>query len=112
MESAYSISQSSNYFNSLLLLSQYKDFIGSPKSFPKTEEALAVLFQCQITRFSYDNFSVFYSEKRPVDLLSINSIYTKFFKSELEGIEPSGPVHLAQGIALNLAICLTYSSFM
>ncbi|KAL4744796.1 hypothetical protein BDW72DRAFT_208726 [Aspergillus terricola var. indicus] len=89
MASAYSTGQLSKYLRCITLPPQYEPYVQSPQSFPKTEEALTVLFRCQITRFPYDNLSVFKSEKSLVDIKP-QSIYTKLIGGESDDSKPTG----------------------
>ncbi|KAJ6111373.1 hypothetical protein N7523_007434 [Penicillium sp. IBT 18751x] len=75
--SEFSTSQLSKYLKYICLPAEYHQYIESPESFPKTEEALTTLFRCQITRFPYDNLSVHDSEISQIDI-NPSSIYLKF----------------------------------
>lgn len=86
MISEYSKGQLTKYLKYIALPTQYEEYINKPQSFPKTEEALTVLFRCQITRFPYDNLSVHYSTTNLADIEPQN-IYLKFMGSE--GDEPT-----------------------
>ncbi|KAA8651003.1 arylamine N-acetyltransferase family protein [Aspergillus tanneri] len=77
MESPYSIAQLTGYLECLSLPSSYAKYIQSPESFPKTETALTVLFQCQITRFPYENLSVHASTTGDPPPLAAHALYEK-----------------------------------
>ncbi|KAJ5110493.1 hypothetical protein N7532_001028 [Penicillium argentinense] len=87
MISAYSEAQLSKYLAYLALPSQYAPYAQHPASFPKTEDALTALFQCQITRFPYDNLSVHYSETNLAEI-EPQRIYVKLMGAEVEN--PTG----------------------
>lgn len=83
MASIYSSGQLSRYLHYLSLPTPYKAYAQDPQDFPKTEEALNILFQAQITRFPYDNISIFLSETRLVDI-NPQTIYKKLLGASLE----------------------------
>ncbi|KAJ6023901.1 hypothetical protein N7540_004698 [Penicillium herquei] len=83
MASVYSSAQLGRYLDHLSLPTQYEAYVQDPHDFPKTEEALTVLFQVQITKFPYDNLSAFLSETRLVDI-DPQKIYEKLLGSSSE----------------------------
>lgn len=79
--SEFSTSQLIKYLKYIRLPAEYDQYIDDPESFPKTEKALTTLFQCQITRFPYDNLSVHDSEISQIDI-NPSSIYLKFMGAD------------------------------
>ncbi|KAJ5163887.1 uncharacterized protein N7500_005717 [Penicillium coprophilum] len=81
LASAYTPAQLTKYLSYITLPHQYAQYINSPESFPKTEEALKDLFRCQITRFPYDNLTCHYSATQLAEIHP-NKIYTKVMGSD------------------------------
>ncbi|PIG86995.1 N-hydroxyarylamine O-acetyltransferase [Aspergillus arachidicola] len=85
MSSAYSALQITKYLSYLSLPSKYNGYVETPHLFPKDEAALTVLFRCQITRFPFENLSVYYSATRQPDI-NPDTLYSKMM-----GAEETGP---------------------
>ncbi|PLB47464.1 arylamine N-acetyltransferase 2 [Aspergillus steynii IBT 23096] len=68
MQSPYSTAQLVSYLKSLALPPSYGRYIPAPWTFPQTEEALTVLFRCQLTRYPYENLALHNSSSDPVSL--------------------------------------------
>lgn len=81
MENVYSPVQLAKYLNYIDLPPNYRPYTNLQHSFPQTEEALTILFRCQITRFPYDNLTVHYSADNTVDIHP-QSIYTKLLGTD------------------------------
>ncbi|KAB8207678.1 N-acetyltransferase [Aspergillus parasiticus SU-1] len=76
MSSAYSALQITKYLSYLSLPAKYHVYVETPHLFPKDEAALTVLFRCQITRFPFENLSVYYSATRQPNI-DPDTLYSK-----------------------------------
>ncbi|KAE8373988.1 hypothetical protein BDV26DRAFT_300617 [Aspergillus bertholletiae] len=87
MSFAYSTPQLKKYLSYLDLPSKYHAYVETPHLFPKDETALTTLFRCQITRFPFENLSVYYSATRQPDIHP-ETLYAKMMGTGDDG--PTG----------------------